>query len=210
MILGISGGTGSGKTTVAQKIMASFGEANAACLQQDSYYRNLCDMPLDQRHRANFDHPDAYDGELMRSHLEALRAGQSIDRPIYDFVTHTRKSETIRITPLPVIVVEGILIFFDERLRRLMDLKIFMDCDADIRFTRRLKRDLRERGRSVNSVIEQYLATVRPMHLQFVEPSRRYADIILAERDLNGSGIDCIIGKIRSFFPGAPASCRQE
>jgi uridine kinase len=198
MIIGISGGTGSGKTTVAQKIIASIGESNAACLQQDSYYRDLCDMPLDQRHRANFDHPDAFDGQLMRSHLEGLQAGQSIDRPIYDFVTHSRKPETIHITALPVIVVEGILIYFDERMRRLMDLKIFVDCDADIRFARRLKRDLHERGRSVDSVIEQYLATVRPMHLQFVEPTRRYADVILPEGGSNEASLDLLIGKIRS------------
>jgi uridine kinase len=197
MIIGISGGTGSGKTTVAQKIIASIGEANVVCLQQDSYYRNLGDMPLDQRNRANFDHPDAFDGELMINQLEALHAGQSVDRPIYDFVTHARKSETIHVAPLPVIVVEGILVFFDERMLRLMDLKIFMDCDADVRFARRLRRDLHERGRSVDSVIEQYLTTVRPMHLQFVEPTRRYADIILPEGGLKEAGIDLIIGKIR-------------
>jgi uridine kinase len=200
MIIGISGGTGSGKTTLAQKIIDSIGEANVVCLQQDSYYRNLGDMPLDQRNRANFDHPDAFEGELMRSQLEALHAGRSIDRPIYDFVTHTRTSDTIRVTPLPVIVVEGILVFFDERMRGLMDLKIFVDCDADVRFARRLKRDLHERGRSVDSVIEQYLTAVRPMHLKFVEPTRRYADIILPEGGLNEADIDLIIGKIRSFL----------
>jgi uridine kinase len=200
MIIGISGGTGSGKTTVAQKIIGSIGEANVVCLQQDSYYRNLGDMPLDQRNRANFDHPDAFDGELMRNHLEALHAGQSVDRPIYDFVTHTRKSETIHVAPLPVIVVEGILVFFDARMRRLMDLKIFVDCDADVRFARRLRRDLHERGRSVDSIIEQYLTTVRPMHLQFVEPTRRSADIILPEGGLKEAGIDLIIGKIRSVL----------
>jgi uridine kinase len=197
MIIGISGGTGSGKTTVAQKIILTIGETNVVCIQQDSYYRNLGDMPLDQRNRANFDHPDAFDGELMLSQLEALHAGQSIDRPIYDFVTHSRKSETIHVVPLPVIVVEGILIYFDERMRRLMDLKIFMDCDADVRFARRLRRDLHERGRSVDSVIEQYLTTVRPMHLQFVEPTRRYADIILPEGGLKEAGIDLVIGEIR-------------
>jgi uridine kinase len=200
MIIGISGGTGSGKTTAAQKIIASIGEANVACLQQDSYYRNLGDVPLDQRNRSNFDHPDAFDGELMRNHLEALHARQSVDRPIYDFVTHSRKLETIHVTPLPVIVVEGILVFFDERVRRLMDLKVFVDCDADVRFARRLRRDLHERGRSVDSVIEQYLTAVRPMHLQFVEPTRRYADIILPEGGLKEAGIDLIIGKIRSVL----------
>jgi uridine kinase len=200
MIIGISGGTGSGKTAIVQKIIASIGEPNVICLQQDSYYRNLCDMPLDQRHRANFDHPGAFDGELLLTHLQALRAGQGIDRPIYDFVTHTRKAETIHVEPSPVIVIDGILIFFDERLRRLMDLKVYLDCDADIRFARRLKRDLHERGRSVDSVIEQYLTTVRPMHLQFVEPTRRYADIILPEGGFSEAGIDLIIGKIRSVL----------
>jgi len=200
IIIGICGGTGSGKTTVAQKIISSIGEENVAYLQQDSYYRNLGDMPLDVRHQANFDHPDAIDNELMINHLEALRAGECIERPIYDFVTHSRKPDTIMVLPLPVIIVEGILIFFDARLRRFMDIKIFVDCDADIRFVRRLKRDLRERGRTVDSVIEQYLTTVRPMHLQFVEPSMRYADIILPEGGFNEAGIDLITGKIRSVL----------
>jgi uridine kinase len=200
MIIGISGGSGSGKTAIAQKIIDSIGEAKVLCIQQDSYYRDLWDLPLDQRQRANFDHPDAFDGGLMIRQLEDLRAGRSADRPIYDFVTHTRKSETIHLVPSPVIVVEGILIYYDERMRRLMDLKLFLDCDADIRFARRLKRDLHERGRSVDSVIEQYLTTVRPMHLQFVEPTRRYADIILPEGGANEAGIDLVIGNIRSIL----------
>jgi uridine kinase len=200
MILGISGGTGSGKTTVAQKIIASIGDANVVYLQQDSYYRNLGDMPLDERHRVNFDHPDAFDNELMWSHLKALRDGESIERPIYDYVAHARKSETIHVLPLPVIIVEGILIFFDARIRQLMDIKIFVDCDADIRFARRLARDLRERGRSVGSVIEQYMTTVRPMHLQFIAPCMRYADIILPEGGFNDVGIDLITNKIRSVL----------
>ena len=200
MIIGICGGTGSGKTTVAHSISASIGEESAVCLQQDSYYRNFGDLPLDSKQRINFDHPDAFDGDLMASHLEALRAGRSIHRPIYDFVAHARKSETMPVEPLPVIVVEGILIFFDARMRRLMDLKVFVDCDADIRFIRRLKRDLQERGRSVDSVVEQYLTTVRPMHLQFVAPSMRHADIILPEGGFNEAGIDIIIGKIRSVL----------
>ena len=200
MIIGICGGTGSGKTTVAQKIIESIGEENVAYLQQDSYYRNLGDMPLDARHQANFDHPDAFDNELLLNHLEALRAGESIERPVYDFVTHSRKPDTFLMLPLPVVVVDGILIFFDARMRRLMDIKIFVQCDADIRFIRRLRRDLRERGRSVDSVIEQYLTTVRPMHMQFVEPSMRYADIILPEGGFNEAGIDLITGKIRSVL----------
>ncbi len=200
MIIGISGGTGSGKTTVAQKIISSIGEANAVYLQQDSYYRNLGDMPLDFRHQVNFDHPDALDNELLLAHLEALRAGECIQKPVYDFVNHSRRPDPILVAPLPVILVEGILVFWNERMRRLMDIKIFVDCDADIRFIRRLGRDLRERGRSVESVIEQYITTVRPMHLQFVEPTMRYADIILPEGGLNEVGIDLITGKIRSVL----------
>jgi uridine kinase len=200
MIIGISGGTGSGKTTVAQKIISSIGESNAVYLQQDSYYRNLDAMPLDQRSHVNFDHPDAFDGELMVSHLEDLRAGKSIERPIYDFVMHARKPEILHVEPLPVIIVEGILIFHDARMRDLMDLKIFVDCDPDIRFLRRLGRDIHARGRSVETVIEQYLTTVRPMHLQFVEPSKRHADVILPEGGFNEAGIDLIIAKIRSVL----------
>lgn len=198
MIIGICGGTGSGKTTVARKIIRSVGEANVVCLQQDSYYRNLGDMPLDARHHANFDHPDAIDNELLLRHVEALRAGECIEQPVYDFVTHARKPETVHIRPLPVIILEGILVFFDERIRRHMDLKIFVDCDPDIRFIRRLERDLRERGRSVESVVEQYVTTVRPMHLQYVEPSKRYADIVLPEGGFNEIGIDLITDKLRS------------
>jgi uridine kinase len=198
MIIGIGGGTGSGKTTLARRIIASIGEASVAYLQQDSYYRNLGAMPRDLRHRANFDHPDAFDNELMLDQLAALRAGKSIERPVYDYVTHSRRPETIRVAPLPVIIVEGILIFFDSRMCDLMDLKVFVDCDADIRFIRRLRRDLRERGRSMESVVEQYMATVRPMHLQFVAPSMRCADIILPEGGFNDAGIDLITSRIRS------------
>lgn len=199
MIIGISGGTGSGKTTVAQRIIASIG-ANAVYLQQDSYYRNLGDMPRDLRRQVNFDHPDAFDNELMLRHLKALRAGESIEQPVYDYMTHSRRPETIRVAPLPAIIVEGILIFIDPRMRDLIDIKIFVDCDADIRFIRRLERDLRERGRSMASVIEQYMTTVRPMHLQFVAPSMRYADIILPEGGFNDVGIDLLTGKIRSVL----------
>jgi uridine kinase len=200
MIIGISGGTGSGKTTVTQKIIASVGMANVVYLQQDSYYRNLSDMPLELRHQVNFDHPDVFDTELMLNHLESLRSGESIEQPIYDYITHSRKEETLHLEPLPVIIVEGILVFLDARMRRLMDIKIFVDCDADIRFIRRLERDIHERGRSVESVIAQYLTTVRPMHMQFVEPSMRYADVILPEGGFNEVGINLITDKIRSVL----------
>jgi uridine kinase len=200
MIIGISGGTGSGKTTVAQKIIASVGVENVVYLPQDSYYRNLGDMPVELRHKVNFDHPDAFDIELLTNHLEALRAGESIEQPIYDYATHSRKAETICVSPRPVHIIEGILVFGDSKLRGLMDLKIFVDADADIRFIRRLDRDVHERGRSVESIIAQYLTTVRPMHLQFVEPSKRYADIIIPEGGHNDVGVDLITGKIQSIL----------
>ena len=200
MIIGICGGTGSGKTTVAQKIIASVGAGNVVYLQQDAYYRNLGDMPLELRLKVNFDHPDAIDINLMTNHLEALRAGESIEQPTYDYATHSRKAETIHVEPRPVIIVEGILVFFDPQMRRLMDMKIFVDCDADIRFIRRLDRDVHERGRSLESIISQYQTTVRPMHLQFVEPAKRYADIIIPEGGYNEVGIDLITGKIQSIL----------
>jgi len=205
MIIGISGGTGSGKTTVAQKIIAPVGAGNVVYLQQDSYYRNLGDMPIDLRHRVNYDHPDAFDTELLINHLDALRGGESIEQPIYDYPTHSRRAETIHLEPRPVIVVEGILVFVNSQMRGLMDLKIFVDTDADIRFIRRLDRDVHERGRTVESVITQYTTTVRPMHLQFVEPSKRYADIIIPEGGFNDVGIDLVTGKIKSFLGSSAA-----
>jgi uridine kinase len=203
MIIGISGGTGSGKTTVAHKIIASVGSENVVYLQQDSYYRNLGDMPIDLRHKVNFDHPDAFDTELLVNHLEALSAGESIEQPVYDYATFSRKPETVQVAPRPVIIIEGILALVSPHLRGLMDLKIFVDADADIRFIRRLERDVHERGRSVDSIISQYQTTVRPMHLQFVEPSKRYADIIIPEGGHNDVGIDLITGKIKSILAGS-------
>ena len=200
MIIGISGGTGSGKTTVAQKIITSVGADNVVYLQQDSYYRNLGDMPIELRHKVNFDHPDAFDTDLMMNHIEALRAGEGIDQPIYDYATHSRKAETHHVESRPVIIVEGILVLVDAKMCRLMDLKIFVDADADIRFIRRLDRDVHERGRSVESIISQYTTTVRPMHLQFVEPSKRYADIIIPEGGHNDVGIDLVTEKIKSIL----------
>src|SRR5262245_19069936 len=200
MIIAISGGTGAGKTTGAQKIIASVGSENVVYLQDDAYYRNLGDKPIELRHKVNFDHPDAFDTDLLMNNLEALRAGESIEQPIYDYVTHSRKKETIPVAPRPVIIVEGILVFVDQQMRRLMDMKIFVDCDADIRFIRRLDRDVHERGRSVESIISQYTTTVRPMHLQFVEPSKRYADVIIPEGGYNDAGVGLITEKIRSFL----------
>ena len=200
MIIGISGGTGSGKTTVAQKIISSVGVENVVYLQQDAYYRNLGDMPVDLRHKVNFDHPDAFDTELLMNHIEALREGEGIEQPIYDYATHSRRAETTHIEPRPVIIIEGILSFVNPQMRALMDMKIFVDTDPDIRFIRRLDRDVHERGRSVESIISQYMTTVRPMHLQFVEPSKRYADIIIPEGGYNDVGMDLITCKIRSIL----------
>jgi len=198
MIIGICGGTGSGKTTVARRILENVSDEYVVFLQQDSYYRNLGDMPLELRHQINFDHPDAFDNDLFINHVKALRAGEAIEMPVYDFSRHLRKNETIRIEPEPILIIEGILIFVDAALRELMDIKIFVDTADDLRFIRRLQRDVQERGRTVESVIKQYLDTVRPMHEQFVEPSKRFADVIIPEGGYNEVGIDLISGKIRT------------
>lgn len=197
MIIGISGGTGSGKTTVANRILESVSASEVVFIQQDSYYRNLKDLPLDYRQVANFDHPDALDNDLLVSHVRKLRAGEMIELPLYDFRTHMRLNETRRVETKPIVIVEGILIFADSRLLEQMDLKVFVDTPDDIRFIRRLRRDIAERGRTLESVIEQYLETVRPMHMQFVEPSKREADVIIPEGGHNLVSIDLISGKIR-------------
>lgn len=198
MIIGICGGTGSGKTTVARRILENVSDENVVFFQQDSYYRNLEDMPIELRHQINFDHPDALDNDLFINHVKALRAGEAINMPVYDFSIHTRRAETIYVQPKPIMIIEGILIFVDAALRGLMDIKIFVDTDDDLRFIRRLKRDVHERGRTVESVIKQYLETVRPMHQQFVEPSKRHADVIIPEGGYNEVGIDLISGKIQA------------
>ena len=203
MIIGICGGTGSGKTTIARKIVEAVGKENVVLVEQDSYYRNLKDLPLDYRQMANFDHPDALDNDLLVNHLRKLKAGERVELPIYDFRTHTRLNETMPIEPQPIVIVEGILIFADPRLLEQLDIKVFVDTPDDIRFIRRLRRDLAERGRTVESVIEQYLATVRPMHMQFVEPSKRYADVIIPEGGHNLVSVDLISGKIRERLANA-------
>lgn len=198
MIIGICGGTGSGKTTVARRILENVSDEQVVFFQQDSYYRNLGDMPVELRHAINFDHPDALDNDLFINHVKALRAGEPIEMPVYDFAIHTRKVETVHVAPKPILIIEGILIFVDAALRELMDIKIFVDTDDDLRFIRRLQRDVNERGRTVESVIKQYMETVRPMHEQFVEPSKRFADVIIPEGGYNEVGIDLISGKIRA------------
>lgn len=203
MIIGICGGTGSGKTTVANRILESVNAGDVAFIQQDSYYRNLKDLPLDYRQAVNFDHPDALDNDLLVHHVRKLKAGGSVELPLYDFKTHTRLNDTVLIEPKPIVIIEGILIFVDPRLLEQMDIKVFVDTPDDIRFIRRLRRDIAERGRTIDSVIEQYLATVRPMHIQFVEPSKRYADVIIPEGGHNLVSIDLISGKIRERLSGA-------
>ena len=203
MIIGICGGTGSGKTTVANRILESVSRDEIIFLQQDSYYRNLDQMPLDFRRKVNFDHPDAIDNDLLVEHVRELKAGRTVELPVYDFKTHTRLPETLRTAPRPIIIIEGILVFNEERLRDEMDMKVFVDTPDDIRFIRRLRRDVAERGRTAESVIEQYLATVRPMHMQFVEPSKRHADVIIPEGGHNLVSIALISGRIRERLADA-------
>jgi uridine kinase len=197
MIIGICGGTGSGKTTVANRILESVSADEVVFIQQDLYYRDLKDMPLDYRNAANFDHPDALDNDLLVNHLKKLKLGEPVELPIYDFRTHSRLPSTTRVEPKRIVIVEGILIFAEPRLLEQMDVKVFVDTPDDIRFIRRLGRDIAERGRTLDSVVEQYMATVRPMHMQFVEPSKRFADVIIPEGGHNLVSIDLISGTIR-------------
>ena len=201
LVIGICGGTGSGKTTIADRIIAALPRESVVVIQQDHYYRNLPHLPLDERARQNFDHPDSIDMPLLVEHVGRLREGQAIERPVYDFTQHNRRAETVRLEPRSAVIIEGILLFESKALRDLMDIKIFVDTDADLRFIRRLGRDIRERGRTMESVVEQYLSTVRPMNLEFVEPSRRHADVIIPEGGHNEVGIDLVIQKIRSLVP---------
>lgn len=197
MIIGICGGTGSGKTTLARKIIETVGRDNVILVEQDSYYRNLADMPLDERRQANFDHPDSIDSDMLMNHLKRLKQNEVVEMPVYDFKTHTRSAVTEHIDPKPVVIVEGILIFSESRILDLLDVRVFVDTPDDIRFIRRLRRDISERGRTVESVIAQYFATVRPMHYEFVEPSKRHADIIIPENANTDIGIEFICSRIR-------------
>ena len=201
--LAVAGGTGSGKTTVANEIVSRVGADRIAYVQHDSYYFDWGNLPLDPRNLPNFDHPDSLETDLMIEHLKQLRAGQAVDVPIYDFTTHRRTHQTRRIEPHPVILVEGLLIFAEARLRELFDVKIFVDTDSDIRFIRRLRRDIAERGRTMEAVIDQYLSTVRPMHLDFVEPSKRYADVIIPEGGYNTVALDMVVARVEGMLRGA-------
>jgi uridine kinase len=200
LVIGIAGGTGSGKTTVANVILNRVGKQRIAYLPHDAYYRDLHDLPYEQRAAINFDHPNSLESELMTAHIISLKQWEAVDIPVYDFSIHTRTDKTIRVEPRPVILVEGILIFAEPELRKLFDVKIFVDTDADIRFIRRLERDITERGRTTEMVVNQYMATVRPMHLEFVEPSKRYAHVIIPEGGLNEVAMDMIIARIEALL----------
>ena len=198
-VIGVAGGSGSGKTTVVRKIVDSLGLEHVTLLQHDRYYRDRNDLRLEERAALNYDHPDSLETDLLVQHVEALRSGQTVNVPVYDFSRHCRQPDTRPIAPRRAIIVEGILIYTDAALRRLMDVKVFVDTDDDTRFIRRLQRDIAERGRTVQSVIEQYLGTVKPMHLEFVEPSKRYADIIVPQGGHNAVAIDMLMTLIRSL-----------
>lgn len=199
-IVGIAGGTGSGKTTVAKRIAAALPPAAVTTIEHDAYYRDRRDLSPDDRAQLNYDHPDALETELLVEHLDRLRAAEPVDVPIYDFKAHQRAAESRRVVPTPVILVEGILVFVDPLLRERLDIKLFVDTDADIRIFRRVRRDMEQRGRTFESVREQYYRTVRPMHLQFVEPSKRTADLIIPEGGNNAVAIDLIITKLKTLL----------
>ncbi|HMB41668.1 MAG TPA: uridine kinase [Balneolaceae bacterium] len=196
LILGVAGGSGSGKTTVVENIVAGIGKEKILLIEHDSYYRDLSHLPLEERKKQNFDHPSSLETELMIRHLSALRSGYKVDIPVYDFVAHTRTENTIPASPKNIILIDGILIFSEPKLRNLMDIKLFVDTDDDVRLLRRLRRDILERGRNFNGVLNQYENFVRPMHLEFVEPSKRYADIIIPRGGENRVALEMVTALI--------------
>jgi uridine kinase len=202
LVIGIAGGSGSGKTTLANLVLERVGIEKIAYLPHDAYYKDLSELPPNQRAMINFDHPDSLDTDLLTQHITLLKKNQAVELPIYDFKTHTRTKATQRVEPKPVILVEGILIFADPVLRNLCDAKIFVDTDPDIRFIRRLNRDIAERGRTTEMVVHQYLSTVRPMHLEFVEPSKRYADVIIPEGGLNTVAMEMVVARLEALVRG--------
>lgn len=199
IVIGVAGGTGSGKTTLVNRLQEEF-DNEVATISHDYYYKSNDSLPLEERKKLNYDHPNAFDTELMVSHIKSLKNGESIERPVYSFVEHTRLNENIKVKPAKVIIVEGILIFENKELLNLMDIKIFVDTDADVRLIRRLLRDVKDRGRDLDSVISQYLITVKPMHEEFVEPSKRNADIIIPEGGFNSVALSMVIDKIKTFL----------
>jgi uridine kinase len=200
LVIGIAGGSGSGKTTVAQEILQRVGPERIAFLQHDSYYKNLSGLPPTQRHEVNFDHPHSLETDLLIQHIASLRDGMPVEVPIYDFSTHSRTNKTCTVQPRRVILVEGILIFTEATLREMFNVKIFVDTDSDIRFIRRLERDITERNRTTESVIKQYQSTVRPMHMEFVEPSKRYADVIIPEGGHNTAALDMVTARVEALL----------
>lgn len=200
LVIGIAGGTGSGKTTIADYILETVGPEKITFLPHDAYYRDLGNLSLEERAQINFDHPSSLETELLITHINQLRNQETIQLPIYDFKTHSRIKKTTPIQPQPIVLIEGILLFAEPELRKLFDLRIYVDTDADIRFIRRLKRDIEERGRTTESVINQYVETVRPMHLEFVEPSKRYASVIIPEGGYNHVALDLIVARIESML----------
>jgi uridine kinase len=197
LIIGIAGGSGSGKSTVARNVAEHLTTSSVAFIDMDAYYKNFTSLSLDERRKLNWDHPDAFDYDLLCSHLDALSKREAIEKPEYDFVTHLRRAEPTRVEPADVVVIDGILLFVDERVRELCDVKVFVDAEADIRLIRRIERDTHMRGRPLDEIIEQYLSTVQPMHLQFVEPSKRYADVIVPRGGHNAIAIEMIVAKIQ-------------
>lgn len=200
LVIGIAGGTGSGKTTVVKSIIERVGSHRIACLSHDAYYRDLTHLSLEERQRVNFDHPDSLETDLLIEHIQQLKQWKPVRMPVYDFARHTRTEQTILVEPRRIILVDGILIFYEPALRALFDVKLFVDTDPDIRFIRRLQRDIVERGRTTESVIRQYLDTVRPMHLEFVEPTKRYADVIIPEGGMNIVALDMVIARIEKLL----------
>jgi uridine kinase len=200
LVIGIAGGSGSGKTTVAQTILQRVGPDRISFLQHDSYYKDLSGLPPTQRAEVNFDHPNSLETDLLTQHIQQLKSGKAVAVPIYDFSTHSRTDRTFTVQPRGVILVEGILIFVEAPLREMFDVKIFVDTDSDIRFIRRLQRDITERGRTTESVVKQYLTTVRPMHMEFVETSKRYADVIIPEGGFNVAALDMVVAHIESLL----------
>jgi uridine kinase len=211
LVIGIAGGSGSGKTTVAREILNRVGSSRIAFLQHDSYYKDLSGLPPTQRAQVNFDHPNSLESELLIAHIHDLRKYHPVDVPIYDFAHDRRTGDSFTVEPRGVIVVEGILIFAEAKLRKMFDVKIFVDTDPDLRLIRRLQRDITERGRTVESVIKQYMSTVRPMHLEFVEPSKRYADVIIPEGGFNTAALDMVVARIESLLgtQASPDSLKQ-